>query len=134
MAVDLNSRTKVNMVIEEYSRLCLEFENNNYPGVEERINHVLTGVNLLRRDYVQKNGARNVIEYRQEYERFMNNILQNGELAEFQMIVRYSQRIQENLNTIKAQLSQQPHNVPEVDKLSIGIIILLGDINNRWYR
>ena len=134
MAVDLNSCTKVNMVIEEYRRLCLELENNNYPGVEERTNHVLTGVNLLRRDYVQNNGARNVIEYRQEYERFMNSILQNGELAEFQMIVRYSQKIQENLNCIKAQLSQRPHNVPEVDKLSIGIILLLGDINNRWYR
>ena len=59
MAVDLNSHTKVDMVIEEYRRLCLELEDNNYPGVEERISHVLTGVYLLRCDYIQNNGARN---------------------------------------------------------------------------
>lgn len=134
MAVDLISRTKVNRVIEEYRRLCLDFQNNNYPGVEERSNHVISGVNLLRHDYVQNNGARDITEYRQEYERFMTSIRQNEELAEFQKIVRYSRKIQENFNCIKAQLYQRPHNVPEVDKLSIGIILLLGDINNRWYR
>ena len=131
--MDTISLRKVSLIVEEYRRLCQDIESMNYPVVNERINHTINGLNLLRRDYAEDNGARNVTAFREEYQQFMNAILQNEELADYQKIVRYSRKIQGNLMVIKDQLKQRPHNVPLVDKLSVCIIILLGDIETRWY-
>ena len=95
---------------------------------------MISGINLLRCDYVGVHGESNISAYREEYELFMDTIVQNGELADYQMIVRYSRKIQEDLLLIKDQIKQKPHNIPMVDKLSVGIILLLGDIDIRWYR
>ena len=132
--MDIISQRKVNLVQEEYRLLCLEIQNMDYPAINDRISHVISGINLLRCDYVGVHGESNISAYREEYEQFMNTIVQNGELADYQMIVRYSRKIQEDLQLIKDQIKQRPHNIPMVDKLSVGIILLLGDIDIRWYR
>ena len=132
--MDIISQRKVNLVQEEYRLLCLEIHNMDYPAVTDRISHVISGINLLRNDYVGVHGESNISSYREEYEQFMQTIVQNGELADYQMIVRYSRKIQDDLLLIKDQVKQKPHNIPMVDKLSVGIILLLGDIDIRWYR
>ena len=132
--MDIISQRKVNLVQEEYRLLCLEIQNMDYPAINDRISHVISGINLLRSDYVGVHGESNISAFREEYEQFMNTIVQNGELADYQMIVRYSRKIQEDLQLIKDQIKQRPHNISMVDKLSVGIILLLGDIDIRWYR
>ena len=129
----MNSLTKVNMIIGEYTRLWTEIQNENYVAVNEKINSTTNGLNLLRND-LGVGGERNIATHREEYELFMTSVLEDESLGDQDMITRYSRKIQENLLGIKAQLKQRPHNLPKVDRLSIGIIILLGDIEVRWYR
>ena len=127
------SAIKVISITEEFRKLCLEFENEDYPAINDRINHIIVGVNLLRQDSGLGRQS-NIVSYREEYDQFINRIVQDENLMDYQKIVRYSNKIQGNLGLIGAQLEQRPHNVPKVDELSIGIIILLGDISTRWYR
>ena len=127
------SAIKVISITEEFRKLCLEFENEDYPAINDRINHIIVGVNLLRQDSGLGRQS-NIVSYREEYNEFINRVAQDENLMDYQKIVRYSNKIQGNLGLIGAQLEQRPHNVPKVDELSIGIIILLGDISTRWYR
>lgn len=133
MSVDLRNLTKVNMIINEYTRLWLEIQNEDYLAINDRINSVITGINLLRND-VEARGERNIREIREEYDQFMARLHENEVLGDQDKITRYSRKIQENLLVIRAQIGQRPHNVPKVNNLSMGIIILLGDMENRWYR
>ena len=132
MSVDMLSAIKVISITEEFRKLCLEFENEDYPAINDRINHIIVGVNLLRQDSGLGRQS-NIVSYREEYNEFINRVAQDENLMDYQKIVRYSNKIQGNLGLIGAQLEQRPHNVPKVDELSIGIIILLGDISTRWY-
>ena len=127
------SLTKVIAITEEFRRLCLEMENEDYPAINDRVNHIVTGVNLFRNDF-GLGAERNITEHREMYDQFMDNIIQDESLSDHQKIVRYSNKIQGNLGLIGAQVEQRPQNVPKVDELTIGIIMLLGDINTRWYR
>ena len=133
MSVDLNNLTKVNMIIEEYSQLWREIQNMNFPAVNEKINRTISGLNLLNQDLKLEREA-NITELREEYDQFMSRILEDETLGDQDQITRYSRKIQENLLVIKAQLKQKPHNIPEVKKRINGIIILLGDLETRWYR
>ena len=121
------------MIINEYTRLWLEIQNEDYLAINDRINSVITGINLLRND-VEARGERNIREIREEYDQFMARLHENEVLGDQDKITRYSRKIQENLLVIRAQIGQRPHNVPKVINLSMGIVILLGDMENRWYR
>ena len=91
-------------------------------AVNEKINSTINGLNLLRND-LGVGGERNIATHREEYELFMTSVLEDESLGDQDMITRYSRKIQENLLGIRAQLRQRPHNLPKVDRLSIGIII-----------
>ena len=105
----------------------------HFPAVNEKINSTINGLNLLRQD-LANGGESNVLEEREEYDQFMARLHQNENLGDQEKITRYSRKIQENLLAIKTQLKQRPHNIPEVKKRINDIIILLADIEIRWYR
>ena len=134
MSMDLISLTKVNMVMEEYKRLRQDIQRRNYLAINDRVNHAISGMNLLRRDYVGDHGEGDITLFRNEYQHFMNTVIQDNNLAGYYKVVRYLNKIHDDFMTMKAQLKQRPHNVPMVDKLSVGITLLLGDMNTRWYR
>ena len=121
------------MIIEEYTRLWLEIQNMHFPAVNEKINSTINGLNLLRQD-LANGGESNILEEREEYDLFMARLHQNENLGDQEKNTRYSRKIQENLLVIKAQMRQRPHNTPEIKKRINGIIILLADIEIRWYR
>ena len=133
MSLDMLSVTKVIAVTEEHRKLCLEIQNEDYPAINARINHIIVGVNLLRRDF-GLGRERDITRHREEYDQFMNSVNQDENLIDYQKIIRYCSKIQGNLGLIGAQVEQRPQNIPKVDELTIGIILLLGDISNRWYR
>ena len=134
MSEDLISLTKVDLVMEECRRLRQDIQRRNYPAINERVNHAISGLNLLRSDYVGEHGEGDITFIRNEYQQFMNVIIQDNTLAGYYKVVRYLNKINDDFMTMKDQLKQRPHNVPMVDKLSVGIILLLGDLNTRWYR
>ena len=134
MSEDLISLRKVNLVIEECRRLRQDIQRRNYPAINERVNHAISGLNLLRSDYVGDHGEGDITLFRNKYQQFMNIIIQDNTLAGYYKVVRYLNKINDDFMTMKDQLKQRPHNVPMVDKLSVGIILLLGDLNTRWYR
>ena len=134
MSEDLISLTKVNLVMEECKRLRQDIQRRNYPAINERVNHAISGLNLLRRDYVGDHGEGDITLFRNEYQQFMDPIIQDNTLAGYHKVVRYLNKINEDFMKMKIQLKQRPHNVPMVDRLSVGIILLLGDLNTRWYR
>ena len=133
MSLDMLSVTKVIAVTEEHRKLCLEIQNEDYPAINARINHIIVGVNLLRRDF-GLGRERDITRHREEYDQFMNSVNQDENLIDYQKINRYCSKIQGNLGLIGAQVEQRPQNIPKVDELTIGVILLLGDISNRWYR
>ena len=94
----------------------------------------MSGLNLLRLDYVGDHGERDITAFREEYQQFMDKIIQNNNLVGYYKVVRYLNKVHDNFVIIRDQLKQAPHNVPVVDRLSVGIILLLGDMNTRWYR
>ena len=132
--MDIISQRKVDLVQEEFRRLRQDIHRRNYGAVNERISHTISGINLLRQDYVGNHGERDITSFREEYQQFMDPIIQNDNLVGYYKVIQYLNRIQDNFVSIKIQLKQAPHNVPVVDKLSVGIILLLGDMNTRWYR
>ena len=134
MSEDLISLTKVDLVMEECRRLRQDIQRRNYPAINERVNHAISGLNLLRSDYVGEHGEGDITLFRNEYQQFMNIIIQDNTLAGYYKVVRYLNKINDDFMTMKDQLKQRPHNVPMVDKLSVGITLLLGDLNTRWYR
>ena len=134
MSEDLISLTKVNLVMEECRRLRQDIQRRNYLAINERVNHAISGLNLIRRDYVGNHGEGDITAFRNEYQQFMNTIIQDNSLAGYYKVVRYLNKIHEDSMTMRDQLKQRPHNVPMVDKLSVGITLLLGDMNTRWYR
>ena len=134
MSEDLISLTKVNLVMEECRRLCQDIQRRNYLAINERVNHAISGLNLIRRDYVGDHGEGDITSFRNKYQRFMDPIIQDNNLAGYYKVVRYLNKIHDDFMTMKDQLKQRPHNVPMVDKLSVGITLLLGDKNTRWYR
>ena len=134
MSVDLISLTKVNMVMKECRRLRQDIQRRNYPAINERVNHTISGLNLLRRDYVGDHGEGDITSFRDKYQQMMDPIIQDNNLAGYYKVVRYLNKIHNDFMTIKDQLKQRLHNVPIVDKLSVGITLLLGDLNTRWYR
>ena len=134
MSEDLISLTKVNLVMEECRRLRQDIQRRNYPAINERVNHAISGLNLLRRDYVGDHGEGDITSLRDKYQQFMDSIIQNNNLAGYYKAVRYLNKIHIDFMTMKDQLKQRPHNIPMVDKLSVGITLLLGDMNTRWYR
>lgn len=134
MSEDLISLTKVNLVMEECRRLRQDIQRRNYPAINERVNHAISGLNLIRRDYVGDHGEGDITYFRNEYQQFMNTIIQDNILAGYYKVVRYLNKIHDDFMTMKDQLKQRPHNVPMVDKFSVGITLLLRDLNTRWYR
>ena len=122
------------MVMEEYRRLHQDIQRRNYPAINERVNHAISGLNLLRRDYVGDHGQGDITSLSDKYQQFMDPIIQDNNLAGYNKVVTYLNKIHDDFMTIKDQLKQRPHNVPMVDKLSVGITLLLGDMNTRWYR
>ena len=98
------------------------------------MNHAISGLNLLRRDYVGDHGEGDITSFRYKYQQFMDSIIQDNNLAAYYKVVRYLNKIHDDFMIIKDQLKQRPHNVPMVDKLSVVITLLLGDMNARWYR
>ena len=132
--MDIISQRKVDLVQEEFRRLRQDIRRRNYGAVNERISHTISGINLLRQDYVGNQGETDITSFREEYQQFMDPIIQNNDLVGYYKVIQYLNRIHDNFVNIKNQLKQAPHNVPVVDKLSVGIILLLGDMNTRWYR
>ena len=70
---------------------------------------------------------------REEYQQFMEPIIQDNSLAPYYKVIRYLDKIQNNFKIMRDQLKQMPHNVSVMDNLSVGIILLLGDMETRWY-
>ena len=108
MSVDLISLTKVNMVMEECRRLRQDIQRRNYPAINERVNHAISGLNLLRRDYVGDHGERNINVFRNKYQQFMDPIIQDNNLVGYYKVVRYLNKIHDDFMTIKDQLKQRP--------------------------
>ena len=132
--MDIISQRKVDLVQEDFRRLRQDIRRRNYGAVNERISHTISGINLIRQDYVGNHGETDITAFREEYQQFMDPIIQNNDLVGYYKVIQYLNRIDDNFVSIKNQLKQAPHNVPVVDKLSVGIILLLGDMNTRWYR
>ena len=115
MSEDLISLTKVNLVMEECRRLCQDIQRRNYLAINERVNHAISGLNLIRRDYVGNHGEGDITAFRNEYQQFMNIIIQDNSLAGYYKVVRYLNKIHDDFLTMRDQLKQRPHNVPIVD-------------------
>ena len=66
--MDIISQRKVDLVKEEFGRLRQDIRRRNYGAVNERISHTMSGLNLLRLDYVGDHGERDITAFREEYQ------------------------------------------------------------------